>query len=276
KPIWPIEERAVPASDVPGERAARTQPFPTRPKPITKQGFGADDLIDFTPELKRLAQAELAKWRHGGLFLPPSLQGTIAMPGVIGGSGWGGGAYDPVTQTLYVKGTNQPAVLRLTQLPRSDTINATYSIDRTASLRIRFPTTNQDGQELPGLPINKPPYGNLTAVDMRTGEHKWQVTLGDNPAVRNHPLLKDLNLPPLGVPGSPGPIVTAGGLVFVSGGGSVLYAVDKDTGQTLWHTDLGARAYSVPMTYRTREGVQYVVIATGSGENAVLQAFRLY
>lgn len=273
RPIWPIEERPVPPSDVPGERASPTQPFTTRPAPITRQGFGEADLIDFTPAIKEAALAEMRKWKIGPLFTPPSLQGTIMQPGVIGGSGWGGGAYDPLTQTLYVKGTNQPALLRLIQLPRSDTIDATYSFDRGASLRVQI--TGPGGERLPSLPISKPPYGNLTAIDMRTGEHKWQVTLGDDPALRNHPLLKDLNLPPLGVAGAPGPIVTAGGLIFVTGGGTTLYAIDRDNGAVLWQHDLGQRAYSVPMTYRTRDGSQYVAIATGSGEGAVLRTFRL-
>ena len=272
--LWPIEERNVPASDVPGERAARTQPFPSKPAPITRQGFTEDDVIDFTPQIKQLALAELRKWKSGPLFTPPSLQGTIMQPGVIGGSGWGGGAYDPTTQTLYVKGTNQPALLRLIQMPKSDTIDATYSFDRGASLNVQIPP-GPDGTRMPSLPINKPPYGNLTAIDMRTGEHYWQITLGDNPAVRNHPLLRDLKLPPLGVAGAPGPIVTAGGLLFVTGGGSVLYAIDSNDGRTLWQADLGGRGYAVPMTYRNRAGRQFVVIATGSGENAVLKAFAL-
>ena len=273
KPIWPIEERPVPQSDVPGERAARTQPFVTKPMPITRQGFSEADLIDFTPAIKEAALAEMRKWKIGPLFTPPSLQGTIMQPGVIGGSGWGGGAYDPQTQTLYVKGTNQPALLRLIQLPKTDTIDATYSFDRGASLRVQM--TGPNGERLPSLPINKPPYGNLTAIDMRTGEHKWQVTLGDDPNLRNHPLLKDLNLPPTGVAGAPGPIVTAGGLLFVTGGGNTLYAIDSSNGAVLWQHDLGQRAYAVPMTYRTSDGTQYIAIATGLGDNAVLRTFTV-
>jgi quinoprotein glucose dehydrogenase len=275
QPIWPIEERPVPPSDVPGERAARTQPVPTRPKPISRQGFSEADVIDFTPELKQLAFAELGKWRSGPLFTPPSLQGTLVLPGVIGGAGWGGGAYDPATQTLFVKGSNQPALLRLTQMPKSDTIDAPYSFDRGASARVQLPVGENGGQRMAALPIAKPPYGVLTAIDMGTGEHRWQVTIGDDPALRSHPLLKGLNLPPLGVAGSPGPIVTAGGLVFLTGGGAVLYAVDSGNGGILWQTDLGMRGYSVPMTYRTRAGQEFLVIAAGSGDNAVLKAFTL-
>lgn len=274
RPLWPIQERPVAPSDVPGERAAATQPFPTRPAPFTRQGFSEADVIDFTAELKQLALAELRKWRTGPLFTPPSLQGTVVQPGVIGGAGWGGGAYDPETQTLFVKGTNQPSLMRLTQLPKSDTIDATYSFDRGASLRVQIPATMSSGERMRDLPINKPPYGNLTAIDLRTGQHRWQVPLGDTPALRDHPLLRDLKLPPLGVAGAPGPIVTAGGLLFVTGGGSVLYAIDKNNGAVLWQAEVG-RAYAVPMTYRTSAGRQFVVIATGSGDNAVLKAFAL-
>jgi quinoprotein glucose dehydrogenase len=164
--------------------------------------------------------------------------------------------------------------MRLIQAPRSDTINATYSFDRSASLNVQVPA-GADGARMPSLPINKPPYGTLTAIDMSTGEHRWQVALGDNAAVRNHPLLRGLNLPPLGVAGSPGPMVTAGGLVFATGGGSVLYALDTTDGRVLWQADLGGRGYAVPMTYRDRSGQQFVVIASGNGENAVLKAFAL-
>jgi quinoprotein glucose dehydrogenase len=115
----------------------------------------------------------------------------------------------------------------------------------------------------------------LTAIDMSTGEHRWQVTIGDDPALRGHPMLKGLNLPALGVAGSPGPIVTAGGIVFLTGGGAVLYGIDAANGAVLWQTDLGIRGYSVPMTYRTRAGQQFLVLAAGSGDNAVLKAFTL-
>ena len=126
------------------------------------------------------------------------------------------------------------------------------------------------------LPINKPPYGTLTAIDLNTGDRVWQIPLGDSPQIRHHPLLKGAKLPPLlGVAGAPGGIVTKGGLVFLSGGGSTLYAIDKKDGVIRWSFELGKRAYSVPMTYRTAEGRQYVVIAVGAGADAELEAFAL-
>lgn len=274
QPIWPIEQRPVPASDVPGERAAATQPYPTKPAPFAKQGFTEDDAIDFTPEVKRLALEEIRKYRSGPLYTPPSLEGTIVMPGAIGGGGWGGGAFDPATGVLYVKATNNPALFRLFKVDTpSDTVQARYMVELGRSLGIRPPAGAERAGE---LPAHKPPYGTLTAIDLNRGEHLWQVPFGDEPSIRNHPLLRGANLPPLlGVRGAPGPIVTRGGLLFATGGGQVLYALDSRDGRTLWQHDFGRVAYSVPMTYATRDGQQYIVVATGAGANAELVAFRI-
>ncbi|MCZ6915873.1 MAG: pyrroloquinoline quinone-dependent dehydrogenase [Gemmatimonadetes bacterium] len=267
EPVWPIEERPVAASDVPGERAAATQPFPIKPAPFAKQGLSTDDLIDFTPGLRLRALRQVQGYRMGPMFTPPSIAGTIMMPGVIGGAGWGGGAVDPSTGVLFVKASNNPALVRLIRPAASDTIQADFGYDRSARLGIPG-----DGNL---LPIHKPPYGTVTAIDLNTGERLWQVPVGDTPRVHDHPLLRELDLPPLGVSGAPGPIVTASGLLFLTGGGSVLYALDTVDGSVLWEADLGARGYAVPMTYQTRSGRQFVVIATGGGEEAVLKAFAL-
>lgn len=275
KPIWPIEDRAVPASDVPGEEAAQSQPVPTRPRAFAKQGFGFNDLVDFTPAIKAAALDAIKDYRVGPLYTPPSRDGTIVMPGAIGGAGWGGGAFDPRTGTIYIKATNQPALYKMIQPQRSDSLDAAYAADLAAQgLRVTIPARDSTQRPL-SLPIVKPPYGTLTAIDLNTGETKWQVPLGDMPAIRNHPLLKDLNLPPLGVAGSPGPIVTGGGLVFASGGGAALYALDTTDGTVLWSADLGQNGYATPMTYRTKAGKQFVVIATGAATGARLIAFAL-
>ena len=276
KPVWPITERGVPTSDVPGEEASASQPFPTKPKPFAVQGLGFGDLMDLTPELRTRALDATRGFRLGPLYTPPSLAGTIVMPGAIGGAGWGCCAFDPATSVLYVKATNSPALYKLVQPPRSDSVNAAYTADLSLQPAITFgsPRDTTQPRQAP-LPVNKPPYGTITAIDLNTGEHRWQVPLGDTPAIRNHPALQGVQLPALGVAGAPGPIVTAGGLLFASGGGSVLYALDKDTGKTLWSADLGQRAYSVPMTYQTASGRQYVVIATGAATGAKLVAFAL-
>ena len=281
-PVWPITERAVGASDVPGERASPTQPVPSLPAPFAKQGFTEADVVDFTPQIRARALDIVRQYRLGPMYTPPSVQGTIVMPGAIGGAGWGGGAFDPESGIIYIKATNSPALYRIFKTPSpSDTVDANYMVDlphSSLSLSIEAPSDTVGEHQAPvtDIPIVKPPYGTLTAIDLNTGAQRWQITLGDSPEIRRHPMLRDAGLPPLlGVAGAPGAIVTKGGLLFVSGGGSVLYAIDKKNGRTLWSADLGKRAYAVPMTYRTRAGRQYVVIATGAGRDAELVAFAL-
>ena len=272
KPVWPIVERAVPPSDVPGERASPTQPVPTRPAPFSVQGFSESDVVDFTPDIKRRALEELRRYRFGAMYTPPSLQGTIVMPGSIGGAGWGGGAFDPETGVIYIKTTNGPVMYRIYKTEaRSDTIDFSYTADLVnSSVGVTLDSAGAS------IPLNKPPYGTLVAIDLNSGAHRWQVPFGDSPEVRNLPQLRGVALPALlGVAGAPGPIVTKSGLLFASGGGAVLYAIDTRDGRTLWSSDVGKRAYSVPMTYRTRAGRQFVVIAAGSGNDAELVAFAL-
>ena len=266
EPVWPIEERSVGETNVPGERVAPTQPFPTRPAPFAKQGFAPDDLIDFTPALRAQARALTAGYRFGALFEPPTLEGTIAMPGIIGGGNWGGVAVDPRTGVLFVKSTEEPSLLRIARAD-PERVVADYAIDPTAPRTLR----------LDGLPISKPPYGTLTAIDMNTGEHRWQVAVGDRPDMRSHAALSGIPLPDrLGVTGAPGPVVTAGGLVFLTGGGDVLYAFDAESGSELWSASLGAVGYANPMSYGTADGRQFVAIATGGrGAPARLRVFSL-
>lgn len=273
RPVWPIEERVVPASDVAGEHAWRTQPFPTKPPAFSEQGVSLADAFDLTPELQERARAELSKYNLGPLYTPPSLKGTVMRPGVIGGANWGGGAFDSSTGMLYVKtSSNTPALLRLAEPDRSPENPRAGEVDA--------PLINRGGSAtfMDGLPLLKPPYGHLTAIDLNRGAIAWRVPFGDTPSLRSHPALKDIPLPDkLGVSGAPGAIVTAGGLVFVGGGDAALNAVDAATGQTVWQGLLPQRSTATPMTYRTggADARQYVVIATGSGENAELVAFTL-
>ncbi len=264
EPVWPIEERPVPGSDVPGERAAPTQPFPTRPPPFARQGFSEEDVIDFTPEVREKALKMLRLYRTGPLYTPPSVRGTVVMPGIIGGANWGGPAADPTTGVVYVKSTERPSLMAV-GLADTTRVEGDYALDRS-----------RRSLSLDGLPLNRPPYGTLTAYDLNRGEILWREAVGDDPEIRSHPALEGADLPErLGVAGAPGPIVTAGGLVFLTGGGDVLYAFDKETGEVLWEGELPGRGYANPMTYATSDGGQRVAIATGSGDETRLVVFGL-
>jgi quinoprotein glucose dehydrogenase len=271
KPIWPIEERAVPASDVEGEHAWPTQPFPTKPPPISEQGVTLDDAFDLTPALKAAAQKELQKYRVGPLFTPPSLKGTVLRPGLIGGANWGGGAFDPSSGVLFVKTTNQANIARLGKPDRSAANPRASEVDAETT---RVGDTNAEFMD--GLPLLKPPYGHLVAIDLNRGAIKWRVPFGDTPSLRRHPALKDVALPPaLGAAGAPGVLATAAGLVIGGGGDAALHAVNAANGSELWHAALPRRVNGTPMTYRSSGGRQFVVVATGGGEDASLVAFAL-
>ncbi|HEY1494813.1 MAG TPA: PQQ-binding-like beta-propeller repeat protein, partial [Candidatus Solibacter sp.] len=265
KPVWPIEERPVPPSDVPGEKAWPTQPFPTRPPAFSEQGVSLDDAFDLTPELKAEAQAELKKYRLGPLFTPPSLQGTVMRPGLNGGANWGGGALDPETGILYVKTTNTPGLARVAKVTaKTDDVDADYTL---ANGTLVFHG---------GIPLFKPPYGSLTAIDLNRGEILWRVPFGDDARIRANPALKGVKLPDhLGAPGTAGGVVTKGGIIFIGGGDFAFHVVNTTDGQDLWTYDLGRRTMGTPMTYRTTSGKQIVVIANGLGRESRLSAFAL-
>jgi quinoprotein glucose dehydrogenase len=263
-PIWPIEERPVPKSDTPGERTSSTQPFPTKPAPFDRQGFTEADVIDFTPELKAEALELLKHYKLGPLFTPPSLvtadsRGTIVLPGWAGGANWGGGAFDPDTGILYIQSITDPHVEGLVTQPAE---KGDVRYIREKEISVPGPR---------GLPICKPPYGRITAIDMNRGEHIWQVANGDGP--RNHPALKDLNLPPLGSSGRAAPLATKT-LLFIGeadevivatpplGGGNKFRAFDKATGKVIWETEFPAGTTGAPMTYN-HHGKQYIVVAIG-------------
>jgi quinoprotein glucose dehydrogenase len=285
KPVWPIEERPVPPSDVPGEAAAPTQPFPTRPGPITPQGVTLEDAFDLTAELNAQAQEELKRYRLGPLYTPPSVQGTLQRPGVIGGANWGGAAFDPDTGMLYVKTNNSPAVVRIVPAdrspsnPRASEVDADFIGDSSAAPTFvpRSGDAPPPGGRGSALPLVEPPYGELVAIDLNKGEIGWRVPFGDTPSIRRHPALAGVTLPArLGASGVGGVIATKGGLLFGAGGDTALYAFDKKTGEEVWSADLGGRASSTPMTYRAKSGRQFVVIAAGQGNTASLVAFAVH
>ncbi len=279
EPIWPIEERAVAASDVPGERAAPTQPFPTWPAPFTKQGVSLEDANDVLPDVRDSATAFLGRHRLGSIFTPPSEMGTVVVPGWIGGAGWGATSLDPIRGVLYVKSTNSPVLAKLAPDSSGRAGRPRYRIadpraDRAATIRVfvRDWTLRRRGVR---FPVTKPPYGTLTAIDLGTGAHLWQVVVGDPPERARHPALADSKLPPMGAPGPAGGLSTAGGLIFLSGGSTSLFALDVADGSTRWSSPLGRVSHANPMTYRTRDGRQFIVVASGEGTDAVLQAFTL-
>jgi len=300
RPIWPIEERPVDTTtDVPGERVFPTQPFPTRPPPLAPQGISVDDANDLTPEIKRLAEAELKRFRLGPLYTPPSLKGTIQRPSQNGAANWGGAAFDPETGLLIVKVVDSYHVSTLCKNDLQDPyVTWEYSnyCGQYGLFTSRAPqgpaappqavppaqgrapdSVNYSGAGLGGIPLTKPPYASLVAVDLNKGEIAWKVPFGEgSPAIRQHPLLKGVTLPErLGTTGNMGPIVTAGGLVFIGGGDPYLYAFDKATGREIARVPTPQRTTANPMTYRTRAGRQFVVIASGTGTDGTLAAFTL-
>jgi quinoprotein glucose dehydrogenase len=270
KPIWPIEERPVPRSDVPGEASWPTQPFPSKPPAFESQGVTLDDAFDATPQLKERAVAELKKYRLGPLYTPPSMQGTVVLPGVIGGANWGGGAFDPATGRLFVKTSRQPAIFKIEKFDIS-----TQAKDRLDEVDADYVNRSQP-TSIQGVPILKPPYGNLVAIDLNRGELAWKVPFGDMPQLRSNPALKDVALPPrLGVAGAGGVIVTRSGLILGGGNDSALNAFDAKDGRELWRHVLPREAGGTPVTYLDANGRQVVVIATGRGEDTALVAFAL-
>lgn len=263
-PLWPIVERPVPASDVPGERAARTQPFPSKPPAFDRQGFTLDDLVDFTPEIRARAEAAVKGYRLGAMYQPPSLavapdgtKGTILLPGVQGGAQWEHGAADPESGLMFVASATQPSLVALEKSAESD-------MDWVAVQGRGVPTVD-------GLPIVKPPYGRITALDLTTGEIAWQVANGDTPpAIRDHPLLKGVTVPRTGSRSRAGLLATRT-LLFAGegwGGQAMFRALDKATGATLWETAIPAVQTGPPMTYR-HDGRQYVAMTVGDQERGV-------
>ena len=286
EPVWPIEERAVDTvTDVPGEEVYPTQPLPTKPPPFAGQGVSLEDANDLTSEIHALAVEEMERFRLGPLFTPPSLRGTLQRPGASGGANWGGAAFDPESGMLYVRTSEQADTNQLCENlgddPRVDveySNNCPYGATRVMFREAGGPgTVEAPASGLGPIPLIKPPYAHLVAIDLNEGGIVWKVPFGEgSEAVRTHPLLSGVDLPDrLGTYGNSGPMATKGGLVFLGGGEPYLYAFDMATGAELWR---GATPYPTnanSMTYLTESGRQFVVIATGRSEEAALVAFAL-
>ena len=228
EPVWPITERAVDAvTDVPGEELYPTQPFPTKPPPFARQGVSLEDANDLTPEIHALAVAEMERFRLGPLFTPPSLQGTLQRPGASGGANWGGAAFDPETGILYVRTSEEADTNQVCENSGDDQrVDVEYSNNCPfGATRVMFREAGGPGaapapeSELGPIPLTRPPYAHLVAVDLNAGEIAWRVPFGEgSEEIRTHPLLRGVDLPErLGALGNSGPLVTKGGLVFLGG-----------------------------------------------------------
>ncbi|HXH07102.1 MAG TPA: pyrroloquinoline quinone-dependent dehydrogenase [Vicinamibacterales bacterium] len=313
RPVWPIEERPAPPGDVPGEWYSPTQPIPTRPPAYCRNGVGIDDLIDFTPELRAEAVKLVSKYRLGPVYTPPVVSrvegplATLTLATASGGTNWPGGSYDPESHIVYVSACDACLTPIGLVPPPSKEISDMRFVAGTAGqpFRIRTGPGEYAGADAPpppapppgtprggggalnvqGLPLVKPPYGTISAIDLDTGEIVWQVPHGETPdAVRNHPALKGLNIPRTGQTGSVGTLVTktlviAGDSQFTTTAdrprGAMLRAYDKRTGREVGAVYLPAPQSGSPMTYLV-DGRQYLVVAVSGGPySGEYLAFRL-
>ncbi|HWB87565.1 MAG TPA: PQQ-binding-like beta-propeller repeat protein [Bryobacteraceae bacterium] len=337
KSLFPIEYRKVPSSDIDGEQTSPTQPFPVLPEPFAPQAFTEDIVTDRTPRAHQYVLDELKKYRHGGQFIPPSLQGTIVFPGLDGGGEWGGGAFDPATHLFYVNSDSMVSVIRLIERPKREGLvtGRTLYMDHCATCHGQnfagdpphYPALTQINRKMSeieisaviksggalmpafaqlgdpaihsiaefvlygrgvavaaprqtvprlkymrgapirvfdpdGYPPMKTPWGTLNAINMDTGKLVWQVPLGEFPE-----LMKQ-GLPVTGSDNYGGPLVTAGGLIFIgaSNHDQKFRAFDKASGKVVWEAKLPAGGNATPATYEI-DGRQYVVIAAGGGKS---------
>jgi quinoprotein glucose dehydrogenase len=324
KPLWPVIERPVARGDVPGEWYSPTQPFPSKPAPYDVQGVSPEQVIDFTPELHQEALELLKQYQIGPMYTPPSMSrpggpyGTIAAPGAQGGTNWPGGCYDPELHTVFLYSKTQPSVLGIIdntdaaisdfplihgiagQAPRPQTaMGAASASPRPDPENAPPPRPNPPGGQaaaahpvappgqltVRGLPLLKPPYGRITAINLETGDFRWQIAHGETPDfVRNHPALKGLKIPRTGRAGNLGPLCTKTLVICGEAGyftnpqgvrGAMLRAYDKLTGEEKGAVYLPAPQSGAPMTYLLA-GRQYLVLAISGGSySGELVAFRL-
>jgi quinoprotein glucose dehydrogenase len=301
EPIWPIEERPVPKGDTPREWYSPTQPFPTRPPAYDGQGLSIDDLIDFTPELRAEAVKLVSRYRLGPIFTPPSVSrvegpiATLTMGAQAAASNWPGASYDPETHTVFVASQTSVATLGLVPPPpgRSDlpyfqgtVLTGARLSGGSGSASAEAGAGGGGGLTVQGLPLIKPPYSRITAIDLDKGEFRWQVPFGATPdAIRNHAALKGLNLPPLGRQGNnSGTLVTRTLLIAGESNfgptpqgqrGAMLRAIDKRTGTEVGAVYMPAPQSGSPMTYSI-DGKQYLVVAISGGTYpGELVAFKL-
>jgi quinoprotein glucose dehydrogenase len=261
QPVWPFEERPVPGSDVPGEHAWPTQPHPTKPAAFDRQGYVEDDLIDFTPELRGEALKSVKQYRLGPVFTPPSeikpdgTKGTWYNPGGTGGALWQGGGFDPDTSTFYIPSKTGPGIISVAHDPESD---------------LRFSRGRSGPPTVQGLPILKPPYSRMTALDLDTGNFKWVVPVGTTPAsVTQNPALKGVDLPNTGGIGLQALLLVTKTLLIAGEGWEgqpIVRAYDKMSGAVLGEVRIPGKMGSMPMTYMV-DGKQYIAFTVGTATN---------
>jgi quinoprotein glucose dehydrogenase len=246
-PLFEIEEKHVPGSDMPGEAAWPTQPIPMKPAPFAVQSFDESNVTDIGAANRESVLAQLKKIRSGPAFNPPSFEGTVVIPGFHGGANWSGASFDPTSGLLYVNSNNVPNIMQLTEAGEGEEPRYGH-YGHAGYLQFR---------DHEGYPAVKPPWGELSAINLNTGEFAWRVPLGE------HPELTKCGVPRTGTESFGGTIVTAGGLVFIAGTmDERMHAFDKETGKLLWEHPLPAGGYATPSTYMAN-GQQYIVIAAG-------------
>ncbi len=291
EPIWPFEERKVEASDVPGEKANPTQKFVVKPPPYERQGVAIDDLIDFTPELRAEAVKLVSRFKIGPIFTPPVVSkfdgplGTLMLPAATGGANWQGGSYDPETGVFYIFTNTEVTPLGLIPGAERPTEPSDMAYVRGQARNPANPKAPDIPTTVQGLPLVKPPYGRITALDLKQGSLLWQTAHGETPDnIRNHPLLTGLTIPRTGRQGRIGTLVTKTLVIAGEGGfftlpdgrrGAMLRAYDKATGKEVGSVYMPAPQTGSPMTY-SLNGQQYLVVAiSGPGFPGELIAFRL-
>ena len=253
KPVFGAEERPIPSSDVPGEKSAPTQPFPLKPPALARNSVSFDELSSITAGSKQFCAELLKKYPNKGPYTPFLLNGSTVFPSTMGGGNWGGVAFDPTLHLIFVNTNNLGSIGRMVKTPETAASSGLELMPyRSEGGYARF--VDQDH-----YPCNRPPWGELSAVNADTGEIAWRVPLGE------YQELRERGIPRTGAPSVGGPIVTAGGLVFIAGtNDSRFRAFDARTGKELWTAKLDGAGQATPMTYLGRDGKQYVVIAAGA------------
>jgi quinoprotein glucose dehydrogenase len=289
QPIWPIEEKPVPQGDTPGEKYSKTQPIPSKPVAYNRQGLAVDDLIDFTPALRAEAVKAIEQYKIGPVFTPPVVSkadgpiATLQMASQGAATNWPGGAYDPETHILYVHSQSAVATLGLVPPPPGAAPDVRYHQGTVlAGARRSGGSGSASAAEggavtaltIQGLPLVKPPYGQLNAISLDTGDILWQVPHGETPdTIKNHPALKGLNIPRTGRPGNVGTLVTKTlvisgepgfGITSTGQRGAMLRAYDKKTGAEVGAVYMPAPQTGSPMTYMLN-GRQYLMVAISGG-----------